>query len=1063
VSFKPTDQQLKAIRSIEKDTAVTAGAGSGKTKVLVERYIHLLNEGFTVDQIAAITFTKKAAQEMKDRIRQALPELQDLVESAQISTIHSLCQRIVFEHPREAGIDPRCRVAEEWEADALLARVISDVLSICELDEEFRTSSEAVDLIYEIYRQMLGRGDLNFDQDHPIPDVCGEVQELCWTVEEFLVEVYGYKPTQNKLEVLSELKERWPAIKLDLTSMDEVFIEDGLESLEGFLGGNWGKLKVVVEPVRERIKGVRQVLRERQGSVVLKQIGEILAEVHKRFSQLKKKNGLLDFNDLELLAARLLANSEVVKSYDFRHIMVDEFQDTNPLQKQIVDSLCSEGAKLFVVGDPKQSIYRFRGAEVEVFMETHQAIEESGRVIPLGDNFRSRSEIIEFTNEFFKELMKEDPIGYTPSNPRRESTGKPMVHLLVTEVEDLSLEEARQLEAEQIALQIQALVGSGSYNYKDISLLFRTRTNMRSYERALQAAGVPYVNLSGRGFYSRQEVQDILNYFAWLEDEGDNVAKLAVLRSPFYKVSDDGLFWEQQGSRESMSEQDRCMVLKAEADRAVLAELVRTKPAPYVMQEMLERTDYINTIACEPFGEQKAANVQKLLQQSWDLLVRGHVSCADQLQYIAAVRSRSDDESEAQLDAEYADVVTIRTVHGAKGLEFPVVFVPDTNGRLTRNRGDLVLYHPKIGLAYKGTELYNTVEERNTLEELSEARRLLYVAVTRAEEELYICGIDGASSSGSWWEWICGILPSVPSTLYDRVPLLKGEPRQEQLPLFVPEVLDAEAQLAAAVARPLEPLPPLAPSYSQVSFSVTALMVYDRCPRCYYLRYILGIPEQLRGPKKQAASGRATSLTAIQRGNIVHRVCERITHPHELDELIEFAAASEGVDLTPSQRHDIERIVRPYLESPFFHRARAGGEFYREYDFTLPLDGSGTHFVINGTVDQVFVDDAGLEIVDFKSNWIAPEQVESEGEKYRWQLRTYAWAMAKLFDRPVTRSQAYFLIPNQVFALQGAELDLRAIETEIATACRQIIAGEQVGPSAFPSATGCTDCLRWEE
>ncbi len=1055
MSFDPTEEQRQAIQSIAQDTAVTAGAGSGKTKVLVERYIYLLNNGFTVDQIAAITFTKKAAQEMKDRIRQSLPHLQDLIESAQISTIHSLCQRIVLEHPREAGIDPRCRVAEEWEADTLLVQVISEVLSTCELEEEFRTSAHAVDLIYQLYKEMLSRGDLNFQQDHPTPDVHSAVQELCWTVDEFLVEIFHHRLTENKLGVISDLKERWPAIRLDLTSMDELFIEDGLESLEGFLGGNWGKLKVVVEPVKEKIEDVRLFLRERQGSVVVKQIGEILEKVHSKFTTLKRKNGLLDFNDLELLAARLLADHEVVKNYGFRHIMVDEFQDTNPLQKQIVDSLCSEGAKLFVVGDPKQSIYRFRGAEVGVFIETQQAIKGSGRVIPLSDNFRSRSEIIEFTNDFFSELMQGDPIGYTPSNPKRPATGEPKVHLLVSEVEDMNLEEARQLEAEQIALHIQALVNSGKYSYQDISLLFRTRTNMRIYERALQAAGVPYVNLSGRGFYSRQEVQDILNYFAWLEDGGDLVAKLAVLRSPFYNVSDAGLFWEQQNSRESMTKSDRRAVLKAEQDRAALAELIRTKPAPYVMQEMLERTDYINTIAQEPFGEQKAANVQKLLAQSWDLFVRSHVSCADQLQYIAAVRSRSDDESEAQLDAEYADVVTIRTVHGSKGLEFPVVFVPDTNGRLTRNTSDLILYHPEVGLAYKGTALYDKAAELNTYEELSEARRLLYVAVTRAEEELFICGINGASSKGSWWEWICDTLPRVRGSLYDTVPILEAEPEQEVLPL---------PELAAAVSEPLERLAPLAPSYTQVSFSVTALMVYDRCPRCYYLRYILGIPEQMRDLGRQVETrGRTATLTALERGNIVHRVCERITDPQELDPLIEFAAASEGVVLTPGQRRDVERIIQPYLESSFFQRVQAGGVFYREYDFALPLNGSGTQFVINGTVDQVFIDEAGLEIVDFKSNWIKPEDVDLEGEKYRWQLRTYAWAMAKLFGRSVVRSQAYFLIPNKVFSLDGSELDVTAIETDIAAVCSQIIAGEQAGPAAFPAAPGCTDCLRWEE
>ena len=173
MSFDPTLQQLAAIQSIAQDTVVTAGAGSGKTKVLVERFIYLLENGFTMDQIAAITFTKKAAQEMKDRIRHALPHMEDLVETAQISTIHSLCQRIILEHPREAGIDPRCRVVEEWEADAILVQVITELVQSVELEGEYRTTTDAVELIYTLYKEMLRRGDTSFRKHYPAVDVEG--------------------------------------------------------------------------------------------------------------------------------------------------------------------------------------------------------------------------------------------------------------------------------------------------------------------------------------------------------------------------------------------------------------------------------------------------------------------------------------------------------------------------------------------------------------------------------------------------------------------------------------------------------------------------------------------------------------------------------------------------------------------------------------------------------------------------------------------------------------------------------------------------------------------------
>ena len=322
--------------------------------------------------------------------------------------------------------------------------------------------------------------------------------------------------------------------------------------------------------------------------------------------------------------------------------------------------------------------------------------------------------------------------------------------------------------------------------------------------------------------------------------------------------------------------------------------------------------------------------------------------------------------------------------------------------------------------------------------------------MTRAKEELYLCGITGPEQSDSWWNWIKQTTAFVPSDLYDYA---SPEPA-----VLVPELQAAQVETAAA--REITGTP--APSYSHVALSVTALMVYARCPRCYYLRYILGIPEQIRGLTAGGSVKASSSrLTGLERGNIVHRVCERITDPSQLDDLIELAAALEGVRLSPAQTRDLKNIVQPYLESQFFQRLKQGDvEIHREYNFAVPL---GTKFVLNGTVDQVFLGSEGLEIVDFKSNWVSPEQVAEEGEKYRWQLRAYAWAMAKLFARPVVQSQAYFLIPNRVFALTEADLNLTAAEADLMAACEGIIAGERHGLAAFPRDPHCSDCLRWEE
>lgn len=1044
MDFRPTPEQQDAITIIDRDLAVTAGAGSGKTRVLVERYLNLLNQGIEIHEIAAITFTKKAAQEMKDRIRAAVPEQTEAVEGAQISTIHSLCQRIIEEHPLEARIDPRFRVGEEWETEALLLQVIEEVLDDLDPGEEFGTLDAMVQLVQGLYNQMMSKGDDCFQREIGFrEEYDSELTLLLNAVEDFLTLKGSPSLTDRQAEIIDELSSEWPSLKMNLLSMVDSLQLETLDILDDYWSGIRGKLRSIVQEIKDHTDTVRQCIQEVQGGRIIKTLGAILERVDVGYKQAKNSLGILDFNDLERLACELLANPEVRKDYAFRHVMVDEFQDTNRIQKEIVNYLTAD-AILFVVGDPKQSIYRFRGAEVEVFLQTQEEIAETGKNIFLKHNFRSRPEILEFTNAFFQKLMAEDPIGYEASASHRKRKNKPCVNILTTPAQGMNLTDSRELEAQQIGQEIRALVDQGLYKYEDISILFRTMTNVRVYEKALQAAQIPYVNLSGRGFFTRQEIQDILYYFAWLLDEEDEASRLAVLRSPFYLVSDEGLYWDKYEPRK-MPSHDQKAAAKAAADREYLAKLMMYAPAPHVITEMLERTQYLDTTWRLLFGEQKTANVTKLVQQSWDLYARGYVSVHDQMRYINLVMKAAHQEGEAQLDAEHADVVVLRTIHGAKGLEFPVVFVADTNGRVVRSQSDLVLYHPEFGLTYKGMAQYEELKKVVKEEEISEAKRLLYVAITRAEEEVYLCGLDDLSRTqqDTWWTWIQEILPEIPSNLYTQIPGTKewtlDRTREEQ------------DETEPFSVQTYEPLPP---KYTQVTFSVTALMTYARCPRHYYYRYILGIPERVSIPTY--GDKPKHTISPLERGNIVHRVCEQIVNPDELEHLVQSAALMEGVHLSQGEQRDLVRIIAPYLESDFFKRIQsARSRIHREMDFALPVG----PFVINGTVDHVFVDDAGLEIVDFKSNWIRPEEVQTEGAKYQWQLMAYAWAMEKVFQKKVVKAQAYFLIPNMLYDQPSHTLKSSEIEGWIVEFCEAIMAGEQIGLEAFPEGNDCAQCI----
>lgn len=1043
MAFTPTPSQNEAITCIDRHVAVTAGAGSGKTRVLVERYLNLLNKGIEVEDIVAITFTKKAAQEMKDRLRSVRPDLIESLEQAQISTIHSLCQRIIHEHPLQACIDPRFRVAEEWESSVLLTEAFEDSVEGQEIPEELGSAGDVVELGISIYEKMASKGDLDFARFITQEESLSEfpLLQLKSQVEEAL----QLQPSTNTQKLALEgLQMEWPSIYGKLNHFDDDLRLEALELLMDFVKKIRGKLADEILPLRELIGFAEQGIYSNKGAMNISFLAGILVGAQKLYEKRKKSLGILDFNDLEQIAYELLQKPEVKEDYAFAHLMVDEFQDTNPLQKRIVDALVSDKTILFVVGDPKQSIYRFRGADVGVFVQTKEEIEDTGKNIFLEQNFRSRPELIEFVNEFFQRLMEDDLIGYEASIAHKERAKDPCVKILKTYTDDLPANESRILEAEQIALKIRQLVDEEGFRYKDISLLFRAMTNVHIYEKALKVVGVPYVNLSGRGFYSKQEIQDILNYFRWLEDAGDEVSKMAVLRSPFYLISDQGLFWLKQDRIHKLTGKERKALERARRDYEYLTELARFSPAPYVITSLLERTKYLESTFRLPFGPQKVANVEKLLEQSWDLFALDFYSLPEQLRFLRAMVQDAPKEGEALLDAEHADVVVLRTIHGAKGLEFPVVFLPDTNGDLLRGQRGDVLYHPDFGLTYRNMDSYEALKEQESAEEISEAKRLLYVALTRAEERFYWCAREGKAGGVSWWSWLQEHLDELPSDLYGV--------EQGDLPGIEP--VDNENEVSLLETVTYDPLPP---EYNQVSFSVTSLMNYVRCPRYYYLRYILGVPDRIDVVSAGSEKKDSPSINALQRGNIVHRVCEQIKNPEELPELVQYAATMEGVQLEQRQREQLEEIIMPYLNSEFFSRIKEkqnDWDIFREKEFIIPVE----NYLINGLVDQVFVGKDGLEVVDFKSNWISAQQVQTVGESYEAQLRLYAWAMAKKFGKPTISSKAYFLIPNKLYDLDDSFLDTEQTESWIREICTKIINGATQGVEAFPITLDCTHC-----
>lgn len=1042
MSFSPTPKQAEAIQTVDRDVALIAGAGSGKTRVLVERCVHLLDIGVGLHQILAITFTRKAAQEMKDRIRKARPDL-DLTD-APISTIHSFCQRVLAANPHHADVDPKFRMAEEWESRAILretaAGVVDDAISdgdldTLELSEDFRRIRDLVDTLVGVYEDMRAVGSTAFsvpDETHRLERRLSDTMVfLHGSLRDWLENLPEADITDAKSDQIAALKR----LTAETAQDDPPFYLDQL--LEN-LKGSWSKkLKDAVSDLKERASDAEQLLFDCQGQRRLRAVGRLLTAIHQGYSEQKKKQSLMDFDDLEIALEELLDQAGVLESLPFTHIMVDEFQDTNRRQQRIVEKLRGRPAQLFVVGDPKQSIYRFRGADVRIFAETAAAVgQRGGAVLALEDNFRSTAAIIRLVNRLFSGLMRDEAVDYYPLQSRSTISG-PGVELLETAAENGgSMEEYRIQEGQQIATHIRHLVENEGVSYGDITILLRAMSPVKLYEKPLQELGIPFVNLSGRGFFTRQEVQDVLQVVYWVDDPADTAARAAVLHSPFFNLSEEALFWELQGQPEYMAESDRAIVREAEQWYQTLREMALHRPAPFFFEHLLETSDYVEAMLEGSLGSQRYANLMKLQEVSWDLWSRGQLSLFDQMHYIEQIMAETDKEGEAQLNAEEADAVKFMTIHGAKGLEFDTVFLPDLQRSLVSNQRSQIAFHHDVGLTCRQTSGHKEASALQREQELAEAKRLLYVAVTRAERRIVLCGGSDDAPAETYWDWIRDEMgESLPEFVRTVDVSPDTENRQGRPVVYVP----------AAPQRPPVPI-----VFKPTAFSTTSLAVYDQCPRRYYLRYILRAPEGALAARTGASQSQR-GLDPLARGNIVHRVCERMDAFDDIDDLLVWAGSMEGVSLDADQKGEVRELAARFHDSEFFAAVREGG-VRREWEFTLPI---GEDWV-TGIIDFAHQGRPGFRLMDLKTNAVEAEHALEEAKHYELQMRIYAWAVQTLTDTPVFRAELFFLVPNVVVPVS---LDaVASTPASLLESIKHIKESSLRGVDGFPRGANCVSC-----
>ena len=1142
-------EEVRDAFRFEKNTCILAGAGTGKTSALVEQYLALLSGETTlgplnVEQIVAITFTEKAAAEMKERIHneiekkiapshpsgpepvsggeQMWQEAWRKLFGANITTIHSFCARVLRENPVEAGIDPGFGVLDDQETQVLLERVIKQRV-VSGVQEE---NSHAIRLVsdYELRRPgTFGTGLIEI-----LINLLTNIRTEGISLDQ--IERYAQKADKQAREGLplsiqslkdtfAELKtalreegkedgfamalEKWPSLekKLKLSDWDfEVLITeafpDFLSSLK-MSGKIAQSIKEPIEKIRSILgndkkgKGCENNLPRLYSQIQSKKITTalifLLRDIDLSYAEEKARTSMLDFDDLQIHTRDLLRSSPRVRErYQrlYQVIMVDEFQDTNDIQREIIYYLSEDPKylarlspqedyrgkirlgdnRLFVVGDPKQSIYGFRGADVSVFLDVMEEVEKRGKKFFLRENRRSLPPLINFTNALFSELMSDsgefgEESHLVPVRSEKEQIG--VEFLLVSQGKDS--DEKRQIEARAIANRILQLVGnidifpkSGEKkcaDFRDIAILFQAMTKSHIYERELRHRNIPYYTVRGGGFYGCQEIKDLLNVLQAVESDNAEVGLAGFLRSPMVGLSDETLYQlrREGGSLYSILSPDKLTLaslneeeqekvrfargllqkLKAAKDRLSSAELIA---------RVLEGTGYSALLLTTFQGEQKVANLHKLIEVARNFEGKEIFTFHDFVRHLENLVNEESREQEAQIFLEGSDCVQLMSIHQAKGLEFPIVFIADLDRGPSKGPSGNVIYSKAHGIAVKlrevtggeflNTSLYDKVTEEARRKEEAEKRRLFYVATTRARDHLVLSGpIFNTRSKNTWAARLRDFLSDYsqeitsfladpePSTLSLRIkkpgPLAEGytidlllskaerveeKCKEESRPLIqeYPEIeklkslpqpftkpIQAQAAKILTQACEFHPGP-----RKDFSISATALSSFISCRRKFYYTEVLGLTEF-------PLTVRKAGLPPMEAGSLVHRILEKLdlsltgeALSTQLNDL--FQQDPRSLRAGTDELKQMKKAIQAFIESEPGTKISHSPAVFRELPVMLKLSEDSFSLYLQGIADILF-HESGKQwtVMDYK---YTSQSQESPGQ-YRAQLLIYALAV----------------------------------------------------------------------
>ncbi|NQU75403.1 MAG: UvrD-helicase domain-containing protein [Planctomycetes bacterium] len=1171
-----SDAQRDGIERTDLSMAVTSGAGCGKTLVLTRRYVKaLIDDGRpdATNRVVAVTFTDKAAIEMRQRIaslltdrlatagrageKAMLGEWVSRLSEARISTIHGFCASLLRANAVAAQIDPAFNVlADEFQRRRLQETACTD----------------AVEAALECVEENLGALLDEFKYDQIISMLSVLLQERWrWSPDDYAnsadildrwrhrLDLMRQQAWQDwdKRSVLAEMKALadWPCAKADdklavhmseqltainriasATSTPEPEYFANLNSRPGGIGSAkaWGSSETVKQ-VRHRLNAlVEQVqqfgvyfqpLNDNDGysAMCLQALTVLAHDAISRYATAKRRSGVLDFVDLQVEARNLLLNNDDVRrrtAAEINHLLIDEFQDTDSLQHQLLYLAVdcrgpdpTEG-KVFFVGDAKQSIYRFRGAEVEVFNSARDAMGQRRRR-NLDLSFRTHAAGLAVVNRIFSQLIGP---AYEPLRANR--TACPPAHsaeIILARCPDGAnaldrLRATAKTMAGRIAEMIRdpqprvwnALAGRWRpVRAGDIAVLLPRLVNTSPYEEAFHEAAVNHYVVAGAGLFRQQELFDLLNALRAIDNPLDDVALMGFLRGDMVGLDDNALLhvartttppYRDRLGDDQLADRlgsaafhrlrwaaDLLNTLLAEKDAVEIAELI---------EMLLSATGFTASLLGQHQGQRKCGNVHRALALARSADEAG-ASLREFIDFLTELTVREIRAEQAATDTEGGDVVRIMTIHKAKGLEFPVVFLADLNYTPRPRSGSLGV-SGTWGLTLKvgsdGDEdqptpqscvLAEAIEHRA---EQAEDVRALYVAATRHCDYLAFVGAAEQGADGRFGQPgstlrmlddTLGIgqalsagkieLDGSATILVNSVepPRLRRETAQSLLEQLY-DRCDSPDALADALAKPAQPpspeaLPylPAVRSYTIERLVPTTMAELEFCPARFHWHYELRVPLQVAldsdpnaplpgEPAGQPAPAQRPSLAPAAAGTIFHRCMELLDfdNPQPAAALVRLAVAAQQDDMDPAPlTADLKQMLEKLRWHELWSMLTRAKRRLRELEFLTTIG----RLEIQGVIDLLVQTDAGRWcIIDYKSDRIRPADVTDHAQRYHLQMLIYAAAAGRLLKKDAAPSAEgiaatlYFLRPGLSYTFEAEALLPRVAERRLADLADQL-------------------------